>query len=395
MAAARLIDATALPVYDLGQDHPFARDRQLPLFDLLRTHGLIHDHDLLPTRPATDAELQTVHDAAYIELLKATSEPHPDPAVLRRAPLFGLGTADNPIAVGQHASAAATAGATLACVDAVLDGTCRAAFNPAGGLHHAMPHGAAGFCLYNDLAIGIRRARDRGLARVLYVDLDVHHGDGVEFAFRSDPSVLTISFHETPEIRFPFTGRIEDQGAGAGFGYAVNVPLWPATADDSWLECVERVLVPLARAFEPDLIVSQHGCDPHREDPLATIECTTRAFWESAKLVRTLANDLCQGRWVATGGGGYRPYHVIPRAWAMVWCAMAGRELPETIDAGWRARWQKKAGDRLPDRMFDQAEPAERHARAAAVNRRTVDALLARIPWLEGRNLGYQPGRPG
>lgn len=382
MADCRIVDATALPVYDLGQDHPFARDRQLPLFDLLRTAGLLHEGDLLPAGPATDEQLATVHDREYIAVLKATSVDRPEPATLRRAPLFGLATPDNPIAPGQHQAAAAAAGATLACVQAVLAGQCRAAFNPAGGLHHAMPHGAAGFCLYNDLALGIRAARDRGVERVLYVDFDVHHGDGVEFTFRADPSVLTVSFHETPEIRFPFTGRIEDQGVGPGAGYAVNVPLWPGTDDASWLECVERVLVPLCRRYQPGLIVSQHGCDPHRDDPLATLECTTRSFWESARLTRMLADDVCQGRWVATGGGGYRPCHVIPRAWTMVWCAMSGRRLPEAIDPGWLERWQERAGAPLPRQMFDAPEPAERHVRAAAVNRRTVDEMLRRIDWL-------------
>lgn len=378
----RIVDATALPVYDLGQDHPFARDRQQPLFDLLQSHGLLRREDVLAVQPATLDELATVHDPAYVEMLIATSCRRPDPEVLRRAPLYGLGTPDNPIAPGQHTAAAATAGATLACVDAVLDGTCRAAFNPAGGLHHAMPHGAAGFCLYNDLALGIRRARDRGLQRVLYVDYDVHHGDGVEFTFARDPSVLTISLHETPEIRFPFTGSIADQGEAEGHGYAVNVPLWPGTGDESWLECVQRVVVPLCRAFRPELIVSQHGCDPHRDDPLATIACTTRSFWEAARTTRMLADELCDGRWVATGGGGYLPYHVIPRAWAMVWCAMTGRPLPENLDAGWRQRWQGRAGGPLPDAMFDAPSPGPDATLAAARNRRTVDALLGRIPWL-------------
>ncbi len=381
-AAARLVDATSLPVYDLGQDHVFARDRQRPLFDLLRTHRLIADADLLPTRPATDDELTTVHDAAYVAMLRATSVAEPDPAALRRAPLFGLGTPDNPIAPGQHAAAAAAAGATLACVDAVLDGACRAAFNAAGGLHHAMPHGAAGFCLYNDLALGIVRARQKGCARVVYIDYDVHHGDGVEFSFRRDPSVLTISLHETPEVRFPFTGAIDDRGEGPGLGYAVNVPLWPGTDDASWLRCIEDVVEPLVRAFRPDLILSQHGCDPHRDDPLATIECTTGAFLAAARLTRRLADEVCQGRWVATGGGGYRPYHVIPRAWAMVWCAMADRPVPDRLDPGWRQRWQERAGSPLPERMLDEPRPSPRHDAAARRNAVTVAALMAGVPWL-------------
>lgn len=375
---ARIVDATALPVYDLGQDHPFARDRQQPLFDLLRSSGLLHDGDLLPTRPATIAELATVHDPRYVETLIATSTARPARELLLTALQYGLGTPDNPIAPGQHAAAAATAGATLACVDAVLDGSCRAAFNPAGGLHHAMPHGAAGFCLYNDLALAIRRARGRGLARVLYLDFDVHHGDGVEWTFRRDPSVLTISFHETPEVRYPGTGRVRDFGEGEGRGTAWNVPLEPGTGDDSWIECVERVLT-AARAFAPELVVSQHGCDTHRDDPLATLDCTTRICLRAAELVRAFADDVCGGRWVATGGGGYQPVRVIPRAWTMVWSALSGRPLPPAVDAGWRARWRERAGGELPAEWFDRPHHDQATVRAHDQNRRTVDELLDKI----------------
>jgi acetoin utilization protein AcuC len=385
MSAPRLVDAPSLPAYDLGQDHVFARDRQKPLFDLLHASHLVQPADFLPVEPATEDELALVHDRAYIAMLHATSQQHVDRELLRRAPLFGLGTADNPIAPGQHEAAAAAAGATLACTRAVLEGRASAAFNSTGGLHHAMPHGAAGFCLYNDLAIAIADARRRGAARVLYVDFDVHHGDGVEYAFRADPTVLTISFHETPEVRFPFTGAVEDRGEGPGRGYAINVPLHPGTDDASWLEAVERVLVPAARAFGPDLIVSQHGCDTHREDPLATLECTTRSMHRAAEVTRDLALEVCQGRWVATGGGGYQPYRVIPRAWSMVWSVMSGRPLPPRIDLGWQERWERAAHGELPTEWYDHEEHAARHEHAAETNRTVVDHVLAGIPWLRGR----------
>lgn len=378
---ARLVDGTALPVYDFGSGHPFARDRQLPLFDLLRTSGLLADEDLLPCRPATIAELETVHDPAYVAALIATSAEHPETTVLRQALRFQLGTADNPIAPGQHDAAAAIAGATLACVDAVFDGTCDAAFQPAGGLHHAMPYGAAGFCLYNDLSLGIRRALDRGAARVLYVDFDVHHGDGVEWTFRSDPRVLTISFHETPDVRYPGTGRVTDLGEGKGRGFCWNVPLQPGTADGSFLECVERVLLPAIAAFRPDLVLSQHGCDTHRDDPLATLSCTTRKDLGCAELTQGAVRSA-GARWVATGGGGYQPVTVIPRAWALVWSAMSARPVRDPIDPGFCARWRERAGRPVPGHWFDEPLPHAEHERAAAANRRTVDDLLSRIPWL-------------
>jgi acetoin utilization protein AcuC len=241
---------------------------------------------------------------------------------------------------------------------------------------------AAGFCLVNDLVLGIRAARAAGIARVLYVDFDVHHGDGVEFAFARDPSVLTLSFHETPEVRFPGTGFVHDLGQGDGRGFALNVPLYPGTDDASFTACVEAVLPVVARAFAPGLIVSQHGCDSHRDDPLATLDCTTAAMYEAAKRTRALADELCGGRWVATGGGGYRPFAVIPRAWAMVWSALSGRPLPAEVDAGWRAAWTGIAGCQLPSTWLDEVRAKPQRAVAAVQNQKTVARLLASLDWL-------------
>lgn len=379
---ARIVDGAALPVYDLGSDHPFARDRQQPLFDLLRCTALVDEADLLSSAPLLADELAAVHDPEYVGCLIATSMPRPDAAVLARAARFGLGPGDNPIAEGQHDAAAAVAGASRAAVDAVLAGECRAAFNPAGGLHHAMPHGAAGFCLYNDLALAIRRARERGCDRVLYVDFDVHHGDGVEFTFRDDPTVLTVSFHEDPRVRYPGTGFVEDVGRGDGRGYALNVPLLPGTDDASFASCTGRVLAAAFAGFRPDLVVSQHGCDTHRDDPLATLGCTTRAARDAARLTRRLADRHCGGRWVATGGGGYLPYTVIPRAWSMVWAELCGAELPELPDE-WRQRWAARAGVPMPLGWLDEErEPDPGRARVAAANERTVEALFELVPWL-------------
>ncbi len=381
--AARIVDALALPTYDLGPDHPFAPDRQHALFDLLRRTGAMTDADVLATAPLDAGALARVHDLDYVRCLIATSMPLPSDATIALAPQHGLGAGDNPIAEGQHDAAAAVAGATVAAVDAVFDGMCRAAFNPAGGLHHAMPDRAAGFCLYNDLALAMHRAFDRGAERVLYVDFDVHHGDGVEAVFRGDPNALTISFHEDPRVRYPGTGFVEDIGTGEGRGKTLNVPLAPGTTDASFVEVTERVLTAAGAGFRPDLIVSQHGCDTHREDPLATLECTTAVARRNAELCRRLADRWCEGRWVATGGGGYRPRHVIPRAWALVWGALADRKLPHDLPEEWRQRWQQRADDPLPRTITDaDAATVPYHERAAATNRATVDRLFELVDWL-------------
>ncbi len=375
MTHCRLVHATALPVYDLGVEHPFSPERQKPLFDLMRTHGLVEAEELFLPPAATRDELLTAHSAEYVDFLRAISaDPH-NPSLRRQAPVYGLGTGDNPIAANQHEAASTAAGGTLACVREVLSGKAKHAFNSTGGLHHAMPSAASGFCLYNDLVVGIRAARAEG-ARVVYIDYDVHHGDGVEFAFRDDPNVLTISFHETPEARWPYTGRVADRGEGEGRGSVINFPFASHTTDTSWQVCVETVLRTAVDKFAPDLLLTQHGCDPHYEDPLAQLKLTTASFNIAAKLSRELAKAHCQGRWVATGGGGYQPYRVLPRAWAMVWAVMSDRELPGHLDAGWRERWQPFSSDPMPELFFDPAFVSSAGDAAAAINAATLEQLM-------------------
>jgi len=375
---ACLIDAPALPVYDLGTDHPFARDRQLALFDLMQRLQLARPDQLLQPTPATAAELQLAHDPDYIAMVEATSVPDPDQSTLLAASRFGLGTSDNPIGEGQHAAAASIAGATLSCVQKVMSGETRHGFNPAGGLHHAQRRGASGFCVYNDLVVGIKGAQKLGAERVLYVDFDVHHGDGVEFAFQADPTVLTCSFHQHPDTLYPGTGRITDLGTGEARGTVVNMPFAPGTGDDSWLQAVEMLLPKLVERFEPDLIVSQHGCDAHREDPLADLQLTTQPMHQAALLTKRLAAEYCEGRWVATGGGGYQPYRVIPRAWSLVWMAMVGHEVPADVDRDWAQVWEQRSGMSIALPFFDPPVDNPRADGAHEQNQETLEQLLAK-----------------
>ena len=360
---ALLVDAPALPVYDFGEGHPFAPFRLVPLFDLLDRQELVRSAERVVPPPATEAELFEVHDPEYVRLLARLADPD-DHEALRIAGRFGLGPGDNPIRPGQHAAAAAAAGGTIGCVRAVLRGEAAAAFNPAGGLHHAMPGRASGFCLYNDLALGIAAARREGLRRIAYVDFDVHHGDGVEACFADDPDVLTISFHETPERRWPGTGRLSDRGRGTGLGSVIDLPFASGTGDASWQAAVEAVLRPALARFGPELLITQHGCDTHHEDPLADLSLTTASFRFAANLARELSEQHCAGRWVATGGGGYRPFTVLPRAFALVWAAVSGRDLPRRLDAGWREHWSMLLAE--PDGAAAPASPPWHGARPAS-----------------------------
>jgi acetoin utilization protein AcuC len=254
-----------------------------------------------------------------------------------------------------HEAAASVAGGSLRAMEAILRGDVAHAFHPGGGLHHAMPSRASGFCIYNDPALAIARARLAGL-RVLYIDLDVHHGDGVQTIHAADPDVLTVSFHESGRYLFPGTGAVSEVGEGPAAGSIVNVPLEPETGERAWLTAVETLVPELASAFGPDIIVSQHGCDTHAWDPLAHLNVTTTAMGAAARLVDAVAHRWTGGRWLSTGGGGYGVYRVVPRAWSHVWLAAAHAEVPDRLPDDWQGRWAEEAsryGDRSLPEAFD------------------------------------------
>jgi acetoin utilization protein AcuC len=320
--------------YDFGPHHPLTPQRFGPGIDLLRAVGAVPG---MAPSPAADEALWRVHLPAYVEAVRASSV---DPS---RPGTMGLGLSDNPAFPGMHEAAAAVAGGSLAAMEAILRGETDHAHHPGGGLHHAMASKAWGFCIYNDVALAVARARADGL-RVLYVDLDVHHGDGVQAAFFRDPGAMTLSIHESGRYLFPQTGFIDELGEGSAAGASVNVPLEPHTGEDAWLVAVRSLVPTLAAVFGPDVVVSQHGADSHAWDPLAHLRVTTTAMAEAARLVDAVAHRWARGRWLATGGGGYDAYRVVPRAWALTWLAGAHREVPDETPAAWRSRWEAAAG---------------------------------------------------
>jgi len=321
--------------YDLGPGHPLTPRRFGPGIDLLRAVSG-EESALLAPEPASDDVLAWIHDPAYIRVVQRFSEMPYGP------PEAGIGAGDTPAFAGMHDASGAVAGGSLQAVEAILRGETMHAFHPGGGLHHAMRDRAAGFCVYNDPALAIARARRDGL-RVLYVDLDVHHGDGVQAFHWDDPGVLTISIHQSGRTLFPGTGFVEELGEGVAAGTAVNLPMDPGTGERGWLAAVRRVLPELAAAFGPDLVVSQHGSDAHAWDPLANLRVTTTAMGEAARLIDAIAHRWAGGRWLATGGGGYDAYRVVPRAWSLVWLAALHREPGLPTPPAWRARWATEA----------------------------------------------------
>lgn len=321
--------------YDFGPGHPLTPRRFGPSLDLLRTVGA--EPGLAP-EPASDDDLRLCHTQRYIDVVKRFSA---TPMGVDGEAGIGEG-GDDPPFPRMHDAGAMVAGGSLRAMEAILRGEVEHAFHPGGGLHHAMPGRASGFCIYDDPALAIARARRDGL-RVLYVDLDVHHGDGVQAIHWDDPGVLTVSFHETGRYLFPGTGGAGELGEGIAAGTAVNVPLEPGTGEGAWLDAVGTLVPELAAAFGPDIVVSQHGCDSHAWDPLAHLRVTTTAMGEAARIVDRVAHRFAGGRWLATGGGGYDAYRVVPRAWSLVWLAGAHRDVPTQTDTGWRDRWTDEA----------------------------------------------------
>jgi len=342
--------------YDFGPGHPLAPVRVELTIALARELGVLARPDVtvLAPAPAEPAELELVHDAGYIDAVRQAGL---DGLANGR---YGLGTPDNPVFADMHEASALVAGATLAAARAVWRGEAVHGANIAGGLHHAMRRSASGFCVYNDPAIAIKWMLAQGAQRIAYVDLDVHHGDGVQAAFYDDPRVLTISLHEHPATLFPGTGLASEIGSGDGRGYAVNVALPAGTGDAGWLRAFDAVVPPLLRAFAPEVLVSQHGCDSHRLDPLANLELSIDAQRRAQLMVHELAHEITGGRWLLTGGGGYQLVQVVPRSWTHLLAVASGDpvdpELP--VPPAWRALAVERTGEYPPTRMTD-GEPAE------------------------------------
>jgi acetoin utilization protein AcuC len=319
-------------IYDHGPQHPLRPQRVLYTWDLIDACGLPELPNVIevPCRPATDDELGRVHTDPFIDATRRAG--HGEEGDWWR---YGYGPGDNPIFPDMHEAGALVAGASLVAAEVVHHGEAEHAFSAAGGLHHAMPAKASGFCVYDDPAIAITWLLDQGVEPIAYVDVDVHHGDGVQAIFYDDPRVLTVSIHESGEFLFPGSGFVTERGLAGAEGTKVNVPLPPRTTDEAWLTALREIVPSVLRAWKPKVLVTQLGCDSHHTDPLAHLRLTTRAYREAAALLHALAHQTAGGRWVATGGGGYQWARVVPRAWTLYFGEMCGHQLPDAVPEAW------------------------------------------------------------
>lgn len=400
------LDQTALPTtvvwdsamtaYNFGPSHPMAPERMELTARLAASLGLFDLEHVSVAAPAvaSDEELGAVHSPEFIAAVRRVSA-DPDSPDLSR----GLGTEDDPAFAGMHEASARLAGGSLLAAESILSGVAVRAVNFGGGMHHAAREHASGFCIYNDAALAVQRLLDGGVRRVAYIDVDAHHGDGTQSIFWDDPRVITISLHESGLTLFPGTGFANEIGGPNAAGTAVNVALPAGTGDAGWLRAFHAVVPQIVGSFEPEVIVSQHGCDSHRLDPLTHLNISVDGQREAAAAVAGLASRYCGDRWISTGGGGYDVVGVVPRAWSHLIAIAAGRPVPlrTPVPADWRDYVRDRHGSRFaapPEYMGDDVDlwwrswevgfdPNDAVDRAIMATRKEVFPLHGLDPWFD------------
>lgn len=381
--------------YRFSDEHPFHPVRLALTESLLRRERALGDDQIFPSVSLDRAEniIRSIHRSDYIDAVKALSANVPEEAALRKATAYGLDSdGDTPYFPGMHDAALSVVAGSIAAAEAVMSGTVDRALHLAGGLHHAFPERASGFCVYNDAAAAISNIREVYDARVLYIDTDVHHGDGVQWFYYTDPNVFTLSIHETGKFLFPGSGFPHERGDSTGYGACLNISMEPYTEDESWLDCFSQAVERAALAFRPDIIVSQHGCDAHAYDPLAHIHCSMRIYREMPRIIHGLAERYTSGKWVALGGGGYDHWRVVPRAWSLLWLEMNAHPLLSSIDSepdggslpeSWEdIRTSLQPDAPLPVSWLDNVEawtPMPRRAEITAKNKSNLEIALQHI----------------
>jgi acetoin utilization protein AcuC len=377
--------------YKFNDEHPFNQKRIVMTADLLKRIGALHHADIFEPRKAELYELLMVHSENYVDIVQELSHTSPTLPWIEAAGTYGLDSQDTPYFPGMHEVTSMVAGGSITAAELVMSGQKLHALHLGGGLHHALHNKGAGFCVYNDASIAIAYIQKHYQAKVLYIDTDVHHGDGVQWSYYTDPTVCTYSIHETGKYLFPGTGFANERGQDDGFGYCYNIPVEPYTEDESWMECFEEGLERIVKQFRPDIIVSQHGCDAHAYDPLSHIHCSMDIYRRMPALIHQAAHSYCDGRWVALGGGGYDIWRVVPRAWSLLWLEMTDHPLLLELDRNplhplppdWVQQWQTESPHTLPrfwlDDMSSWTAIPRRHE-ITENNRRTTELALQYLP---------------
>ncbi len=341
----KIIYSNKYGLYNLGNEHPFSPQRAEMLIELLQELK-VYKEPLTPSAVSPE-QLKHIHAKDYVEFVeKVSTENKPE-----QAEKFNLGIADNPIVKGMAEGARYQVGGTLLGAQLLLENKANKVISFGGGFHHAHKNSAAGFCIYNDLAVAIKEMTNKGM-HVAYLDIDVHHGDGVQELFYDDDKVMTISIHESGEFLFPGTGWIYELGRGSGRSLKLNIPLEPFSEGDSYLLAIDNVVKPALAWFRPDALIVQAGADAHFSDPLADNLLTTYDYEKIFKEIISVAKNSCNNRIMFTFGGGYSPT-ATPRVWALLYFILSNIEIPKYLPKAWKNKWEKILNMKFPDTLHD------------------------------------------
>ncbi len=354
--------------YNLGPGHPFDPLRVEMVIDLLKELGVFRE--FVQPNPVSVEKLLSIHDKNYVTAIEELSSG--DNSI--DAESFGLGSVDNPVVSGMAEAARIQVGGTLLGAKLLIENKAKKVLQMGGGFHHAHNSLASGFCLYNDLALAIKEMTNAGW-HVVYLDLDVHHGDGVQEIFYTDDKVMTISFHESGEYLFPGSGWLHELGQSMGRSLKLNIPLEPFTEGDSYFEVMNRILETALSWFKPDAIIVQAGADAHFSDPLADLLLTTHDFENIYKRVLELINLKSNGKALFTLGGGYS-ITAAPRIWTILYLLIFNESPPQKLPEIWRKKWSKKTGKEIPETLHDSLPAFEAVARKNEIVKHNNETAL-------------------
>ncbi|MFQ5980124.1 MAG: acetoin utilization protein AcuC [Candidatus Heimdallarchaeota archaeon] len=356
--------------YNLGKYHPMGPMRVEVADMLVRCSPLSEQMRMFKPRQATHDELVTFHDPRYVKAVESVS------ATLEEAQVYGLGTMECPVFPELHTSASTIVGGILDATKRVVAEETALEFPILAGMHHAHAARADGFCYYNDIVIALKYALDHGVKRILFLDTDVHHPNGVQEAFYANSSVLLVSLHLSSKFIEPATGEINEIGEEDGVGFNVNLPFYPSTRDSAYLEAFEKIVPPLWEAFDPELVVWECGADTHFADPIGELLLTTTSFAGLGRRVRELSEELPKGM-ILAAGGGYNP-EATARCWTVLLAGLLGVTLPEVCPTEWnefvKLRFNIRSSETYHDRLLKPADPDR-----AAIVKEKNDKYLATL----------------
>jgi len=347
--------------YNFGRDHPLRPLRLKLTYSLMEKLSLLNNERLVIMKPrlATQQEIETTHSPQYVEVVKKLSTNPNDNSVIPYS--YGLGPGDNPIFEGMYEASALICGASIEAANAVWNNDeIKIAFNPAGGLHHAMKDRASGFCIFNDIGVAIKHLKKiKKDIRIAYLDIDCHHGDGVQWLFYDDPNVLKISYHQDGRYLFPGTGSVNEIGEGEGEGFSMNFPLLPGTNNKAFINLFRKTTPKILETYAPDILITQLGVDTYFDDPLTQMGFSLAIYRDIAQTMKTSAREYCQNKWVALGGGGYL-MTVVPRAWTIFLARMLDVELKNELPDSWIKEAKENAPyEDTPYLLWDRGEKVE------------------------------------